>query len=111
MNPHFLALFAAIVVSASGQLLLKAGAAGPGSFLDQLLRWQTMVGLACYGLASMLYIVALRAIPMSVALPSTALSYAVIAFLGFLVWDEPVSWQHLTALGLICSGVVMLTRA
>jgi multidrug transporter EmrE-like cation transporter len=111
MNPHFLALFAAITVSATGQLLLKAGATGEGAFLDQLFRWQTVIGLGCYGLAAMLYIVALRAIPMSVALPSTALSYAVIALLGFLVWNEPVSWQHLAALGLICSGVVMLTRA
>jgi multidrug transporter EmrE-like cation transporter len=111
MSPHLLALFAAIAVSASGQLLLKAGATGDGDFLQQLLRWQTMLGLGCYGGAALLYIMALRAIPMSVALPSTALSYAVIAGLGFLIWNEPVSWQHLTALVLICSGVVMLTRA
>ena len=111
MSPHFLALFTAIIVSASGQLLLKAGASGQGGFLEQLLRWQTIVGLGCYGAAAMLYIVALRAIPMSVALPSTALSYAVIARVGVLVWNERVSWQHLAELALICSGVVMLTRA
>jgi multidrug transporter EmrE-like cation transporter len=111
MSPHYLALFTAISVSATGQLLLKAGAVGEGGFVDQLFRWQTVLGLGCYGGAAMLYIVALRAIPMSVALPSTALSYVVIAALGFLVWSEPVSWQHLAALGLICSGVVMLTRA
>jgi small multidrug resistance pump len=111
MNPHYLALFAAITVSATGQLLLKAGAVGGGAFVAQLFRWQTVLGLGCYGFSAMLYIMALRAIPMSVALPCTTLSYAVIAAVGFLVWDEPVSWQHLAALGLICSGVVMLTRA
>lgn len=111
MNPHYASLFAAIVVSATGQLLLKAGAGGTGGFFAQLFRPPTLLGLACYGCSAMLYIVALRAIPMSVALPSTALSYAVIALLGFLVWNEPVSWNHAVALGLICTGVVMLTRA
>ncbi|MFO1072723.1 MAG: EamA family transporter [Geminicoccaceae bacterium] len=112
MNPHYLALFAAISISATGQLLLKAGAvAAEGGFLAQLFRPQTILGLGCYGCSAMLYIVALRAIPMSVALPSTALSYVVIAFLGFLVWNEPMSWNHLLALLLICSGVLLLTRA
>ena len=34
MNPHYLALFSAITVSATGQLLLKAGAIGEGGFVD-----------------------------------------------------------------------------
>lgn len=111
MNPHYLALFAAISISAMGQLLLKAGAVAEGGFLTQLFRPPTILGLGCYGFSAMLYIVALRAIPMSVALPSTALSYVVIAALGFLVWDEPLSWSHVAALALICSGVLLLTRA
>lgn len=111
MSPHHLALFLAIAISASGQLLLKAGAVSGGAFVDQLFRWQTVLGLGCYAGSAILYIAALREIPMSVALPSTALSYAVIAALGYLVWGEPVSAQRIAALGLICTGVVLLTRA
>jgi len=51
--------------------LLKAGA-GRVSFVDQLFDWHTVLGLVLYGGAAMLYIVALRRIPMSVAMPFTA---------------------------------------
>ena len=74
MTVYWLALAAAIVVSLSGQVMLKAGADGEGDFLAQLFRPATMAGLVCYGGAALLYIVALRRIPMSVALPCTAAS-------------------------------------
>ena len=73
MMIYWAVLVAAISTSLVGQLLLKAGTGdGTGSFIAQLFRWQTMVGLGCYGGAALLYIIALRKIPMSVALPCTA---------------------------------------
>ena len=63
-------LIGAICSSLVGQVLLKAGTGdGTGSFLGQLFRWQTIIGLGFYGGAALLYIIALRRIPMSVALP------------------------------------------
>lgn len=105
-------LAAAIVTSLIGQVLLKAGASGSvaasAGFMDQLLRWQTVVGLAAYGGAALLYIIALRKIPMSIALPSTAASYVVIAILGWALFGESLEMQKLAAIGLICAGVVLL---
>ncbi len=80
---HWILLGTAILISQVGQVLLKLGAtalppAAAGmlaALLAQLLRWQTLAGLGCYGGATLLYIVALRRIPMSVALPCTAASY------------------------------------
>ena len=108
---HWLALAAAILTSLAGQVLLKAGAIGPGGFLPQLLRLQTMVGLAAYGGAALLYIVALRRIPMGVALPCTAASYVAAVLIGHYGFDEPLGAVRLVAVGLICLGVVVLATA
>ncbi|HET6307928.1 MAG TPA: SMR family transporter [Rhodopila sp.] len=110
MNLHWLLLFAAIVISMAGQTLLKAGA-GAASFLTQLFDPSTLAGLCLYGGSALLYIVALRRIPMSVALPCTAISYVAAAIIGHYAFAEPLGPMRLAALALICSGVVLLTLA
>jgi multidrug transporter EmrE-like cation transporter len=110
MIGHWSALAAAITTSLAGQTLLKAGAGAP-DFMAQLLDWRTVLGLALYGGAAMLYIVALRRIPMSVALPCTAASYIAAALIGHFVFGEPLGLRHLGAIGLICVGVVLLAFA
>lgn len=111
----WLALAAAISTSLVGQVLLKTGAnaavGAGGGLLDQLLRWPTLLGLGCYAGSAILYIVALRQIPMSVALPATAASYVVIAAIGFFVFNEPMPPQKLAAIGLIAAGVALLATA
>lgn len=111
MNIYWLALAAAISVSLFGQVLLKAGAGGEGGFLAQLFRPATMVGLVCYGGAALLYIVALRRIPMSVALPCTAASYVAIALIGHFAFGEALGPQKVAAIALISVGVVVLASA
>jgi small multidrug resistance pump len=111
MMAHWLALAAAIMTAIGGQMLLKSGASGEGGFLAQLLRPHSMVGLVLYGGAAMLYMVALRRIPVSVALPCTAASYVVVLLLGHFLYAEPITPQKLMALVLICGGVVMLATA
>ena len=110
MDFHWVVLAAAIVTSMAGQTLLKAGA-GAGTFFEQLFDWRTIIGLGLYGGAAILYIVALRRIPMSVALPCTAISYVAAAAIGHFVFGEPMGMQHVAALALICSGVVLLAMA
>ncbi len=110
MTPFWIALAAAIATSLFGQSLLKAGA-GVASFAGQLLDWHTLVGLVLYGGAAMLYIVALRRIPMSVALPCTAISYVAAAAIGTLVFGEPFGAMHAAGLAFIVFGVCLLAFA
>lgn len=110
MSLYWLGLAAAIVTSMVGQTLLKT-AAGAADFASQLLDPRTLVGLCLYGGAALLYIVALRRIPMSVALPCTAVSYVAAALIGHYGFAEPLGGVQLGALGLICAGVVMLALA
>jgi len=113
MTFYWGALTAAICSSLVGQVLLKSGAeAMVGvSFITQMLRWQTMLGLCFYGAGALLYIMALRRIPMSVALPCTAASYVVIAAIGWYFFGESLGVQKMAAIALIAAGVVLLAAA
>ena len=110
MTVYWTVLAAAIVTSMVGQTLLKMGA-GSADFVSQLLDPRTLVGLCLYGGAALLYIIALRRIPMSVALPCTAISYVAAALIGHYRFAEPLGGMQMGALGLICAGVVMLALA
>ena len=113
---HWLALVVAILASQAGQVLLKLGASGLpplemdvlAGLLGQLLRWQTLVGLCFYGSGTLFYVVALRRIPMSVALPCTAVSYASATVFGLLLFHETLTPVKVGGLLLICLGVVLL---
>ncbi|MCR0980571.1 DMT family transporter [Roseomonas populi] len=111
MTLHWLMLAAAILTSLGGQILLKSGAVAEGGFIAQLFRPQTIIGLGLYGGAALLYIVALRKIPMSVALPCTAASYVVAVVIGHFVFGEPLGAQKIAAIALISAGVVVLATA
>ena len=107
MTFHWVALLGAITISMLGQTLLKAGAAAE-DFLAQLLNLYTIIGLGLYGGSALLYIIALRQLPMSVALPCTAMSYVAVAIIGFYAFGEPLHLTKLAAIGLICAGVALL---
>lgn len=108
MTLYHLALAAAIVGGICGQLLLKAGSVGAESTIAQFMRLPTIAGLGFYAFSAILYVIALRKIPVSLAFPSVSISYAIIAVLGFWLWSEPLGWPQGLGILLICTGVVML---
>lgn len=110
MTVNWIALAMAIACSMGGQTMLKAGAGAP-DFISQLLDYRTILGLGVYGGSAILYIVALRRIPMSVALPCTAASYVAALLIGHYAFGEPIGPMHLGAMVLICAGVVLLALA
>jgi small multidrug resistance pump len=108
MTIHHVALALGILIGVAAQLLLKIGAGGDGGIVAQLFRFHTIAGLALYALAAFFYIIALRTIPISVAFPSVALSYVVVALMGNLWFGESMGIAHLAGLALIVTGVVLL---
>jgi multidrug transporter EmrE-like cation transporter len=107
---YWVLLGLAIVTSVAGQALLKAGAGAP-DFISQLLQPTSMIGLCLYGGAALMYMVALRRIPVSVALPCTAVSYVAAALIGHYGYAEAMGATQIGAIGLICAGVVVLAFA
>ena len=107
MMPFWLMLAGAIATSMAANTLLKLGSQAP-DFMAQLFDWRSIAGLALYGGGALLYMVALRRIPMSVALPFTAVSYIAAAMIGHYVFHEAIVAQHMLAIALIVGGVVLL---
>ncbi len=109
MTVYYVALAIGIVAGIGGQVLLKLGADAP-DFVSQVLRPSTLAGLALYGSAAFLYIVALRKIPVSVAFPSVSLSYAIVAVLGHYLFGEPFGMKQIGGIVLIVGGVVLINQ-
>ncbi len=107
----YLGLVAAILLGIVAQLALKAAAVGAPSFMAQLLNPLTIGGLGIYVLASFAYIAALNRIPVSIAFPSVAASYAIIAVLAHLLWREPLGWHQIGGIALIFGGIFLLHQA
>jgi small multidrug resistance pump len=107
VTPFWLLLAAAIGASIVGNILLKIGSTAP-DFVAQLLDWRTLVGLVLYGTAALFYMVALRRLPISVALPFTAVSYIAAAFLGHYLFHEAIAPLHIAGIVLISGGVVLV---
>lgn len=110
MKFEWVALMAAITASMVGQTLLKVGSGAP-SFLAQLFDPRTILGLGLYGGSALLYLIALRRIPMSVALPFTAVSYVAAALIGYYGFAEPMGVSKVAGLAMICLGVTILATA
>jgi small multidrug resistance pump len=108
MTWHHLALALGILLGLAAQLILKHGAMGGGSIVAQFLSPWTIGGLALYGIAAFFYVLALRAIPVSVAFPSVALSYVLVALLGNLWFGEAITVPHVGGIVLIVIGVGLL---
>ena len=108
MNIYYLSLVGAILLGVAGQIALKSGALGSSTIAGQFLNPLTIVGFAIYLFAALCYIVALKRIPVSVAFPSVAASYAVVAVLAHLLWNEPFGWPQLAGLLLIGSGILLI---
>jgi small multidrug resistance pump len=104
----YLGLVAAILLGIVAQLALKSAAVGAPSFIAQLLNPLTITGLGIYALASFAYIAALNRIPVSIAFPSVAASYAIIAVLAHVLWHEPLGWHQVGGIVLIAGGIFLL---
>jgi small multidrug resistance pump len=109
MWPYYAALAGGIATGIVGQVLLKNGA-GESTILRQMLAPSTIVGLFFYGVAAILYILALRKLPVSVAFPTVSLSYVIVAVLGHFLWNEPFGLYQIAGLVLIVGGVALINQ-
>lgn len=111
-------LIASILASVSGQFFLKAGAlklgkvtAGnvAGHLLGILTTPELLAGLTCYALGAVTYILLLTRVKLSIASPAIALSYVFAVLIGYFLFREPVPMSRAIGLGLIMTGVVLVT--
>ena len=115
MLPFFLILLVAIGLGASGQILLKAGLKQLPENLPALgvissifTNSRVFLGFVCYGVSSLVYLIALKRLPLSYAYPMVALSYVLVVTLSWKIFGEEIPGLRIAALVVILTGGVML---
>jgi drug/metabolite transporter (DMT)-like permease len=121
MNPATIGLLLiSIVLGASGQLMFKGAARTlpPFSEMGLLKLLVTMfttplilAGFSCFFISALMWIVAIRSVPLSVAYPMVALSYIIIFTGSALLYGESISWKHAVGAMLIVSGILLISSS
>lgn len=110
-------LLTSVLAGVAGQFFLKAGALRLGkvsstNVISHILSIATtpelLIGLTCYGLGAITYILLLTRVKISVAGPCIALSYVFSVLMGHFLFGESVPLSRAAGLGLIVSGVVLV---
>ena len=108
MAIYYVSLVGAVLLGVVGQIALKSGALGSPTVAAQFVNPLTLLGFAIYVVAAVCYILALKKIPVSVAFPSVAASYAAVAIIAHLLWNEPFGWPQVAGLALIGAGILLI---
>jgi len=109
---YYACLIISILIGVGGQISIKAGSFNSAATAGiPLFQPYIILGLSCYLASAVFYIYALKQIPLSVAFPCVSLSYVLVALVAHLLWQEPFGLQHIMALVLIMSGVILLIKA
>ena len=111
MNSYVIALAISISLGIAGQLFLKSGALQGAKGINLYFQSHTIFGLTTYFMASILYIYALKKIPLSVAFPCVSISYVIVSYLAHVIWGEVFGPKQLVALGFIGIGIYILSRS
>ncbi|WP_211173367.1 EamA-like transporter family protein [Brasilonema bromeliae] len=114
---EFFLLIMSVMASVGGQFFLKVGALklgslNPGNTIGQILSIATtpelVVGLSCYGLGAIAYILLLTKVNLSIAGPSVSLVYVFSVLMGYFIFREPIPMMRLIGLSFIVSGVILV---
>ena len=110
-------LLMSVIASVAGQFFLKTGALKLGKvhvgnvvahILSILTTPELLIGLSCYALGALAYILLLTRVNLSVAGPSVSLVYVFSVILGYFIFKEPIPLTRLMGLSLIIGGVILV---
>jgi len=106
-----------VLASVAGQFFLKAGALKLGKvhignavshILSMIITPELVIGLTCYGLGAVAYILLLTRVNLSVAGPSISLVYVFSVLLGYFIFRETIPLNRLVGLSFIVGGVILV---
>ena len=104
-------VFCCTILGAAAQILMKSGAnhMTPG-LMGLLTNLPLFCGYACYGLSTVLLVLALKDGELSLLYPVIALTYVWVTGLSFLIFHDTVNPLKLTGIVIIVIGVAVLGR-
>ena len=111
-----------VLLNAIAQLALKASVSdtgiisldlqslltSAGSLATNLWLW---LGLICYAISVVVWILALSRVDVSIAYPMLSIGYIVNAVAAWHLFDEPMNLGKVVGIGIIIVGVYILARS
>ncbi len=118
----FLLVLTGVLLNAAAQMLLKAAVSETGSIsLSMASVWPVTqklisepwlwLGLFCYGISVIVWILALSRVDVSIAYPMLSIGYIVNAFAAWWLLGESLNPMKVTGIGIIVLGVIVLARS
>ena len=118
----FALVMTGVLLNAVAQLALKASVSDTGiinldmqslmssavSLVTNLWLW---VGLICYGVSVVVWILALSRVDVSIAYPMLSIGYIVNAIAASHLFNEPLGIGKVVGIGIIIVGVYVLARS
>jgi drug/metabolite transporter (DMT)-like permease len=110
-------LLTSVIVSIAGQFFLKLGAlklgkVDAGNAMNHILGMvntpELLIGLTCYGIGAVAYILLLTRVNLSIAAPSVSIGYVFSVLIGHFILKEPFGQIRLLGLSFIVMGVILL---
>jgi multidrug transporter EmrE-like cation transporter len=122
MNLAIIYILISVLASALGQILLKKGMGNMGPLtlsMDQVggILWRiatnpyVIIGLLIYVCGTLFWLVALSRVDLSYAYPFASLSYVVMLAASYFLFHENISPMRLLGTGVICLGVILISRS
>lgn len=106
----YAAAILSIVLSSLAQILLKMVMKQHVLNLQLLRQPLLYAGFAAYGVSAVLWLKVLAKLPLVVAYPLVSLNFVFVVLGGAVLLHERVHWQTFVGLGLIFSGIFVITR-
>jgi multidrug transporter EmrE-like cation transporter len=118
----FALVLTGVLLNAIAQLALKASVSdtgiisldmqslltSAGSLASNLWLW---LGLICYAISVVVWILALSRVDVSIAYPMLSIGYIVNAVAAWHLFDEPMNIGKVVGIGIIIVGVYILARS
>ncbi|MCK9374708.1 MAG: EamA family transporter [Syntrophobacterales bacterium] len=111
-----------VILNVTGQLSLKYGMARIGNFsislatlppvfLKAATNFYVLLGLVCYGMGFMVWLIVLSKAEVSYAYPLISLGYVFTAILARAMFGEAVSVTRMVGIMVTCLGVFLIARS
>lgn len=118
----FILVITGVLLNAVAQLALKASVSETGAIgLDLQSLWSSAgslasnlwlwLGLACYAVSVVVWILALSRVDVSIAYPMLSIGYVVNAIAAWQLFGEPIGLGRIVGIGIIILGVFILARS
>jgi len=117
---NFILLFISISLAIVGQLMMKKGMMMFGQFpvkqlllniLPMVFQPYVFIGILCFGVSSVFWLVVLSRIDLSMAYPLVSIAYIVTAIFAYFIFKENITLIRWIGILTICLGVFLVSRS